>query len=121
VALNSLHVFFVIASLFRDCLAALNEAMGHLPTQTEQSAPPVMGTADTVNAIKRSMSSDARARIVEAQRKRLAVARRSEGAKQATSEASPSTRTFSPAARRKIAEAARRRWAAAKRAGKNRL
>ena len=104
-------------------LAAINEAMGHLPAEhgSGPSAPPIMGTAGTVNAIKRSMSPAARARIAAAQRKRWAAMRGTSTTKQAAAKPSPGKRQMSPAARKKIAEAARRRWAAAKRAGKNRL
>jgi hypothetical protein len=104
-------------------LATLDEAMGHLPAPsgggTEQGAPAVMGTADTVRAVKRNVSPAARARIAEGQRKRWAAARGT--TKQAAATPAPGKRQFSPAARRKIADAARKRWAAAKRAGKNRL
>jgi hypothetical protein len=104
-------------------LAALDEAIGHLPAQTRSapSATPVMGTAGTVNAIKRSMSPAARARIAEAQRTRWAAAGGTGAAKQDATKPTTGKRQMSPAARKKIAEAARKRWAAAKRAGKNRL
>src|SRR5690606_5426478 len=74
---------------------------------------------------KRQMSSDARERIAEAQRRRWAATRKEQGSTAAgTAQKEPSSsgkRQISDAGRKAIAEAARRRWAAAKAAGKSKL
>ena len=106
-------------------LKEIDEAFGGMAPSAIQaesapSAPPVMASAGTAKAIKRTMSPAARARIAEAQRQRWADSRK-EQPKAATPAAGSGKRTFSSAARRAIAEAARRRWAAAKHPGKNRL
>src|SRR4051812_5308476 len=62
-------------------LAQINGALGELSQAAPEAAQeaPVMGTQDTVKAVKRSMSPAARARIAEAQRQRWAATRKAQG------------------------------------------
>jgi len=78
------------------------------------------GVSSTSKGGKRQMSTAARARIAEAQRKRWAASRKA-STNGISTESSPRKRQLSPAARNKIGQTAKKRWAAAKAAGKSSL